>query len=123
AWSAGATIPFVQVILGLYPFAPARTLAVIRPRLPQWLPVVTVHRLRVGTATARIRVVRHQDGTTAWAVVERDGLLFATGSAPPQDPRAADESTDEMLKAWLLEHAPGRTARALRVALGIEEAA
>jgi len=123
AWSAGATIQFVQVILGLYPFAPARTLAVIRPRLPEWLPVVTVHRLRVGNATVSIRFERQQDGTTAWDVIERDGLLFVTGSAPPQDLRPADESTDEMLKAWLLEHAPGRTARALRVALGIEEAA
>ena len=123
AWSAGATIQFVQVILGLYPFAPARTLAVIRPRLPEWLPVVTVHRLRVGNATVSIRFERQQDGTTAWDVIERDGLLFVIGSAPPQDLRPADESTDEMLKAWLLEHAPGRTARALRVALGIEEAA
>lgn len=123
AWSAGATIQFVQVLLGLYPFAPARTLAIIRPRLPAWLPVLTVRRLRVGDARVGIRFERQQDGSTAWDVIERDGLLLVTGAAPPQDLRPEAEHTTEMLKAWLLEHAPGRTARALRVALGIEEAA
>jgi len=82
-----------------------------------------VRRLHVGAATVSIRFERQQDGSTAWEVIDREGLLFVTESAPPQDLRPGEEHLSERLKAALLEHAPGRTARALRVALGMEEAA
>ncbi|MGH2475894.1 MAG: glycogen debranching N-terminal domain-containing protein, partial [Candidatus Limnocylindrales bacterium] len=36
AWSASATVQMVQVMLGLYPFAPAGVLGLVRPRLPAW---------------------------------------------------------------------------------------
>ena len=35
-------VQLVQTMLGLYPFAPAHVLALVRPRLPEWLPAVTV---------------------------------------------------------------------------------
>ena len=42
----------VQTMLGIYPFAPAHVVALVRPRLPEWLPAVTVRNVRVGNATA-----------------------------------------------------------------------
>ena len=50
AWSASATIQNAQILLGLYPFAPLNLLALVRPRLPAWLPTVTLRNLRVGDA-------------------------------------------------------------------------
>ena len=60
AWSASATVQFLQVMLGLYPFAPARVLGLVRPRLPAWLPDVTVRGLRVGDATITLRFERRR---------------------------------------------------------------
>src|SRR5215210_5605065 len=50
AWSASALIQLVQIMLGLYPFASLNVLALVRPRLPAWLPAVTLRRVRVGGA-------------------------------------------------------------------------
>jgi len=83
AWSAGATVQFVQILLGLYPFAPARTLAIVRPRLPEWLPALTVRRLRVGDAAVSLLFERQQDGSTAGEVIDREGLQFVKESAQP----------------------------------------
>ena len=38
AWSASAVVQLVQVMLGLYPFAPLQTLSLMRPRLPAGSP-------------------------------------------------------------------------------------
>ncbi|MFW6084484.1 MAG: glycogen debranching N-terminal domain-containing protein [Gemmatimonadota bacterium] len=118
AWSASATIQLVQIMLGLYPFAPARALAVVRPRLPEWLNALTLRGLRVGGATVSIRFERQKDGTTEFDVIERDGRLLVTEVAPPQALTPREDGLDERFKAWLLRHAPGRTAEAIRMALG-----
>jgi len=116
AWSASATVQLLQILLGLYPFAPAKTLLLIRPRLPAWIEEVTVHRLRVGDATATIRFRRETDGSTTHDVLERHGTLHILRAPPPDH---TDEiSWGEALEEWALEHAPGRTARAARIALG-----
>ncbi len=118
AWSASATIQLVQILLGLYPFAPARLLALVRPRLPEGVDALTVRRLRVGGAVVSIRFERREDGTADHSVIEKQGDLHVLAVPPPQDLERGEESWGDRLKAWLLEHAPGRTAAALRVALG-----
>jgi glycogen debranching enzyme len=118
AWSASAMVLLVQTLLGIYPFAPAHVLALARPRLPEWLPTVTVRRLRVGAATVSIRFERRRDGATSFDVFEKDGTLFVTEVPPPQDIDAGVRTFGETAKMWLLDRAPGRLAATLRLALG-----
>lgn len=118
AWSASAVILLVQAMLGLYPFAPARTLALVRPRLPPWLDAVTLRRVRVGDATVSLRFERASDGTTRHEVIERQGHLLVVEAPPPDDVEIGRESWADRLARWGLEHAPGRLAQAARIAMG-----
>ena len=121
AWSASAVVQLVQTLLGIYPFAPARVLALVRPRLPEWLPVATVRHLRVGNASVTLRFERHRDGSTSVDVVDKVGTLFVTEVPPPQDVNPHSQTIAESVKMWLLDHAPGRLATALRLALGEDD--
>jgi glycogen debranching enzyme len=121
AWSASAVVQFVQVMLGLYPFAPARVLALVRPRLPAWLDALELHGVRVGNAVVSLRFTRREDGSAAHEVIARRGDLHVVAAPPPIDLLRSRESTADHLKEWALRHAPGTAARALRVALGIDE--
>lgn len=118
AWSSSAVVQLVQTLLGLYPFAPAKLLALARPRLPPWLRAVTLRRVRVGGALVSLRFERAGDGTTAHEVIEREGDLLVVAVPPPDDVNAGEESWTERLARWGLDHAPGRIARAARIALG-----
>ncbi|HZC02436.1 MAG TPA: glycogen debranching N-terminal domain-containing protein [Gammaproteobacteria bacterium] len=117
AWSASATVQLVQTLLGLYPFAPAQTLTLVRPRLPAWLDAVTVRRVRVGDARVSIRFEREADGRAAHEVIERKGTLHIITVPPPEDVNGKTSWLDT-IKEWALEHAPGRLARAARIAFG-----
>lgn len=117
AWSASATIQLVQVMLGLYPFAPAHALFLVRPRLPPWLDRVTVHRVRVGRAIVTIRFHREDDGTARHEVLHRDGPIHLIPVPPPNDVSGTAGWLDA-IERWILDHAPGRLARAARIALG-----
>jgi glycogen debranching enzyme len=119
AWSASAMVQLVQTLLGIYPFAPAHVLALVRPRLPEWLPAVTIRNVRVGDATVSIRFERGRDGSTAFDVIAMRGPLFVVEMPPPQDTEPSSQSWDENVRGWLLERAPGRLASALRLALGM----
>jgi glycogen debranching enzyme len=117
AWSASATIQLAQIVLGIYPFAPLRMLALVRPRLPEGLDEVTLHDLRVGRAKVSLRFRRRPDGSASHELLSRRGPLLVV-EAPPPD--AAEHSgLAETLGALVLEHAPGRLARAARLALGM----
>jgi glycogen debranching enzyme len=121
AWSASATIQLVQIMLGFYPFAPLGLLAVVRPTLPSGVDSLTIRRLRIGDATVALRFERDEDGKARHTVLEQEGHLLVVEAPPPQDvgPSGAVDS----MKTWALEHAPGRTARAIRIALGLERPA
>ena len=118
AWSASAMIQNAQILLGLYPFAPLNLLALVRPRLPAWLPTVTIRNLRVGDARVSLRFERDSDGTAHHDVIERTGRLLVFAAPPPN--AAEPENLSESVKRWAIEHAPGRLMRALRIALGSE---
>jgi glycogen debranching enzyme len=118
AWSASAMIQLVQTMLGLYPFAATRLLALVRPRLPAWLDSLTLRNVRVADATVALRFERGADGVTRWDVVERDGLLVVLEVPPPDDVSGGADAWQAQLAMWFLEHAPGRLARAARLALG-----
>jgi glycogen debranching enzyme len=118
AWSASATIQLLQVSLGLYPFAALGLLALVRPRLPAGVDAVTIRRLRVGDATVSIRFERGDGDTVKHDVLEREGRLVVLEAPPPQDVHGT--TAVDAIKAWAIEHAPGRHGRALRIALGLE---
>lgn len=120
AWSASATIQMAQAMLGIYPFAPAHVLALVRPALPAWLKTVIVRNIRIGESRVSIRFERTASGATAYDVVEKTGPLHVVEVAPPQGTSGSRQSWREALTAWIVEHAPGRTAAALRIALGDE---
>jgi glycogen debranching enzyme len=116
AWSASALVQLVQIMLGLYPFAPLRVLAVVRPRLPSWLPTLTLERLRVGRAVVDMEFERNADGSASWRVRRRHGRLLVVGAGPPDN--VGESRGLERLQLAGLDVAPGRLARAARLALG-----
>jgi glycogen debranching enzyme len=119
AWSASAVIQLVQIMLGLYPFAPAKLLGLVRPRLPTWLPEMTLEGMRVGDAIATIRFERDDDGHARHDVLERAGTLHIV-EVPPPDAVGGPSGLREHLLSWAMDHAPGRLPTALRIAIGDE---
>jgi glycogen debranching enzyme len=82
AWSASSLYCVVQAMLGLYPYAPLRML-LLDPHLPEWLPRLTLRRLRVGAATVTLRFVRGENGVTDYEVLEKDGKLHLLRQPSP----------------------------------------
>jgi glycogen debranching enzyme len=121
AWSASAVIQTVQLILGLYPFAPLRMLAVIRPRLPRAIPEVTVRNIRIGGASADLRFTRSTDGSARLKVLRKDGTLFVTHAGPPANAAGTPRPWFEELERAALRRAPGTLVRAARIAIGLED--
>jgi hypothetical protein len=117
AWSSSALVQLVQIMLGLYPFAPLRTLTIVRPRLPAWLPELTLRGLRVGPATVDLQFERRPGGSAAWKVMDRRGSLLVIPGGPPDDPDGG--SGLERLEFGVLRRLPGRLVRAGRIALGL----
>lgn len=74
AWSAGAPVIFLQMLLGIYPYAPQHILF-LDPALPDWLPEVALQGLRVGDACVDISFHRTADGGSRFQVTERSGRL------------------------------------------------
>ena len=62
AWAAASVFAFMQAILGLRPDAPAGRLR-LDPALPDWLPDVTLHGLRMGQDSFDIAFRREGDAT------------------------------------------------------------
>lgn len=116
AWSASAAIQLVQILLGIYAFAPLHLLALVRPRLPAWLPSITVRNIRVGGARVSLRFERDKLGSAHHVVLEQHGTLHVVTAAPPNG--GGSRGIAEALKSFAIEHAPGRRARALRIAFG-----
>jgi len=116
AWSASAVVQLVQAMLGIYPLAPLGVLALVRPRLPEWVPALTLRNLRVGRAVVDLGFTRRPDGSAAHRVLRRSGPLIVVPAGPPQ---ALERSPREELIQALVERAPGRLARAARLCLGL----
>gem|GEM_PF-2711389 len=74
AWSASAVVAIVRALVGLVPSAVHHRLFV-DPRLPAWLPELTLRGLRVGAARADIRFRRVADGSTTYDVLDVRGPL------------------------------------------------
>lgn len=82
AWSASSVFTMLQAILGIYPYAPAAMLF-LDPHLPEWLPDITVERLRIGKSTATLRFYRTAEGTTHYEVKDVKGPLHIVRQPSP----------------------------------------
>ncbi|MGH9466959.1 MAG: amylo-alpha-1,6-glucosidase [Terriglobales bacterium] len=82
AWSAGAPVILLQMLLGIYPYAPMNTLF-LDPQLPDWLPHVKLESLRVGEACVDIEFRRDEKGRTSYDVEERSGHLHVLKQPSP----------------------------------------
>lgn len=74
AWSASAPFTVMQALLGIYPYAPGDVLF-LDPHLPEWLPQITIERLRVGNASVTLRFTRDEHGKTTHKVLDLEGSL------------------------------------------------
>jgi glycogen debranching enzyme len=104
AWSASAVFCLVQSLLGVYPYAPLKML-LVDPRLPPWLPEITLKNLRVGQATTDIRFFRKEDGGSDYEVLETKGPLHVVRQPSPWSLTA---SFGERLKDALVSLLPGK---------------
>ena len=76
AWAAGSVFHLLRAILGLEADAQKKQL-IVNPVLPNWLPDVTIRRLRVGKAAVDLRFWREGD-RTRYDVLSVDGELHVT---------------------------------------------
>lgn len=84
AWSSSTKIALLQAMLGISPFAGHGVLRVA-PRLPQWLPAITVRGLRVGEATVDLAFRRDAAGHTSFDVLDQRGQLDVVAGATGWD--------------------------------------
>jgi hypothetical protein len=104
AWSASALFVILQALLGLYPYAPLRTL-LLDPNLPSWLPNVTVRGLRVGEAAVDLQFRRRTDGRTDYRVLDTRGRLHVVRQPSPWSLTAgAGERIRDILESLLPGH-------------------
>jgi glycogen debranching enzyme len=101
-WNATSFPLAMQVLLGLLPLAPFNTL-VVDPVLPEWLPEVVVHNLRVGEARVTLRCWRDVAGASRFEVLNNVGTLHVVRQPPP-----------ESLEAGLAERTTAAVETALR---------
>lgn len=73
-WNAAAYGLFGQVLLGMQPVAPLKTL-LVDPILPEWLPDLTVRNLTIGGATLDIAFHRSHGGGTKFEVLRKTGRI------------------------------------------------
>jgi glycogen debranching enzyme len=71
AWAAGTAFHLLQAILGLQADAPNGRLFV-NPELPDWLPDVTLHGIKVGKDALDLRFWRQGD-RSRWEVLAQKG--------------------------------------------------
>ena len=81
AWSASSLFSIVQGMLGVYPFAPMKTL-LLDPELPEWLPQITLRNLHVGKAVVSIRFYR-KGKRTHFDVLDKRGTLHILRQPSP----------------------------------------
>lgn len=72
----------MQAILGIYPFAPMKTL-LVDPALPDWLPEVTLRHLRVGGGRVSIRFYRNANGDSGYDVLDSRGTVHVMQQPSP----------------------------------------
>jgi glycogen debranching enzyme len=87
SWSVSAISLYMQILFGIRPLAPLRTL-LLKPVLPEWLPWAEIHGLRIGQVTISLRFWRDKKGKSHWRVLKREGFLMILEQPPELSPEA-----------------------------------
>lgn len=74
AWAAGSILHMLRACIN--PVPSNGTLKIVNPFLPDWLPSVTVSRLKVGDAEVDVRFARNSRGKTECTVTRNDRDLL-----------------------------------------------
>ena len=83
AWATAAPFMLLQAMLGITAYAPAKTLAVIEPRMPDWLEHLELRGLRVGDARVGLAFTQ-LGGITGFSLLDQRGELTVTMSPAPR---------------------------------------
>ncbi|MEX2535611.1 MAG: glycogen debranching N-terminal domain-containing protein [Trueperaceae bacterium] len=83
AWNRSTFAILMQSLLGMRPVATMGLLA-IDPVLPEWLPEVTLQRLRVGEGSVDLRFWRDRKGESHHEVLSQEGSLRIVRQPPVQ---------------------------------------
>jgi glycogen debranching enzyme len=86
-WNQSGWLMILQTMLGLQPMAPLETLA-LDPLLPRWLPEITLHRLRIGTAVVTLQFRRSEKGDVQVEVLKQEGNLHIIRQPSPNSTTA-----------------------------------
>lgn len=78
AWSSGAIMLLVDTLAGLKAAAPLGA-AVVAPKLPPWLPELTLSNVRLGRGRLDLRVRRREDGEMVCEVLDNSSGLRLLG--------------------------------------------
>ena len=97
AWSSSAIIFMITALLGLLPLAPLGTL-IVDPDLPEWLPEITLKRVRVGDVRASLHFRRNAQGRTEHTLLTSTGPLKLVR---PDAVGGAGDRIEAVLKAAL----------------------
>jgi glycogen debranching enzyme len=103
AWNQSTLPLLLHSVLGLQPVA-ALDLLVVDPVLPEWLPEVTLERLRIGGATATLRFYRDGKGESHVEVPRKRGTLHVLRQPPPDSLTAGAKDRFTALVDRLLHH-------------------
>lgn len=82
AWSAASVFCHIYGLLGIFPYAPLKTLFV-DPHLPEWLPEITTENVHVGAAVVAIRFFRSNDGSSDYRILDLKGDLHVIRQPSP----------------------------------------
>jgi len=93
----------VEALMGIRPMAPIRTL-LVDPRLPDWLPDLSLEGIRVGNSVVDLRARRTSSGATRWRATTRRGPKIRVIRQP--QPYAPDGNIGGRLRALLSSLTP-----------------
>lgn len=88
SWSVSAISLYLQILFGIRPVAPLKTL-LIKPILPEWLPWAEIHDLHVGKAVVSLRFWRDAKGRSHWRLLKRRGFLIVLEQPPELSAKAS----------------------------------
>jgi glycogen debranching enzyme len=111
AWAAGTVPHLIRAILGLRPDAP-NDILYVNPTLPDWLPEMTLHRLKVGNTMLDLRFWREGDSSQVEVLHRHGGSLEVKTEVEELPVPRTGEPPERAAEPKRTEQPPARKRRA-----------